>query len=107
MTHRALKSGAESTESSESQKEAESQIMYERVETVALGIAQALSYMHQRAIVHRDLKPANAGFKKTAGEVCIFDFGFARDPTSCNLSHFSNRSDQRQYPSKLGMHVAP
>mmetsp|Transcript_44716 Transcript_44716/g.107901 ORF Transcript_44716/g.107901 Transcript_44716/m.107901 type:complete len:376 (-) Transcript_44716:159-1286(-) len=60
------------------------QSMYGRLETVAIGIAKAMEYMHQHNIVHRDLKPANAGFNKATGEVCIFDFGLARELPSCS-----------------------
>ena len=57
--------------------------MYERVETVALGMAQAMHYVHKRGILHRDLKPANVGFNKVTGDVCIFDFGMARELADC------------------------
>ncbi len=52
--------------------------MYSRIETVAKGVASGLKYLHDRQIVLRDLKPANIGFDEE-GQVCLFDFGMARN----------------------------
>jgi eukaryotic-like serine/threonine-protein kinase len=44
---------------------------------VALHIAQALDYVHERAIVHRDIKPENIHIA-TGGKVKLMDFGIAK-----------------------------
>lgn len=41
------------------------------------GLAQALSYAHERDIVHSDFKPANC-FLSATGTVKVLDFGIAR-----------------------------
>lgn len=58
--------------------------MYERIRTVTLGIAQAMDYIHKEGIILRDLKPDNVGFHADTGEVCLFDFGFAREVELCS-----------------------
>lgn len=50
----------------------------ERIQTVALGVAKGLQYMHSQGVVLRDLKPDNVGFDKN-GTPKIFDLGFARE----------------------------
>jgi len=50
----------------------------ERLETVVVGIADAMNYMHTQDIVLRDLKPDNVGFD-CKGDVQLFDFGLAQD----------------------------
>lgn len=57
--------------------------MYNRIETAALGIAEALEYIHGKGIIFRDLKPANVGFHAETGKVCLLDFGFARELSLC------------------------
>lgn len=57
--------------------------MYGRIETAALGIAEAMNYMHEQGIIIRDLKPANVGFHVDDGKVCLLDFGFARELSLC------------------------
>lgn len=43
---------------------------------MALQIAKAVQYLHERRILFRDLKPANIGFDRN-GVLKIFDFGLA------------------------------
>ena len=49
----------------------------ETIERVALGIADAMVFLHSNNIVYRDLKPSNLGFDRY-GRIQIFDFGLAR-----------------------------
>jgi len=44
---------------------------------IALNIAQALDYVHERAIVHRDIKPENIHIA-SGGRVKLMDFGIAK-----------------------------
>jgi serine/threonine protein kinase len=53
-----------------------------RIETVAIGVADAMEYLHDKNIVVRDLKSENVGFDKEAN-VRLFDFGMARDVDDC------------------------
>jgi serine/threonine protein kinase len=43
---------------------------------VAVAVADAMAFLHEKNIVFRDLKPANVGFDER-GVVKLFDFGFA------------------------------
>ena len=43
---------------------------------IAVGLAHALKYLHEKNIVYRDLKPDNVGFDGD-GVVKLFDFGLA------------------------------
>lgn len=52
------------------------QLLLERLR-VALGLAQAVQYMHSKKLIHRDLKIANVGFD-VHGQVKLFDFGLSR-----------------------------
>ena len=53
--------------------------MYDRLQEVALGVANAMSHLHSQPlqIAFRDLKPQNIGFD-SRGVVKLFDLGMAR-----------------------------
>mmetsp|Transcript_19623 Transcript_19623/g.48262 ORF Transcript_19623/g.48262 Transcript_19623/m.48262 type:complete len:394 (-) Transcript_19623:105-1286(-) len=61
----------------------EIQSMYDRLETVALAIADAMEYLQDRGIVLRDLQPSTIGYNDATGEICLLDFSFARYRQSC------------------------
>jgi serine/threonine protein kinase len=52
------------------------QLLFQRLQ-VALGLAQAVQYMHSKKLIHRDLKITNVGFD-VHGQVRLFDFGLSR-----------------------------
>jgi serine/threonine protein kinase len=55
--------------------------MNERIQSIALGVASAMQYLHEKQIVLRDLKPENIGlnYHPSFGLTPkLFDFGFAR-----------------------------
>jgi len=52
--------------------------LLQRIESVALGIANGMEYLHNNDVLFRDLKPDNVGFTRE-GTPVIFDFGFARE----------------------------
>lgn len=56
--------------------DSEYEAMLGRIETIALGVARGMEYLHEQDIVLQDLKPANIGFNND-GHPVIFDFGMA------------------------------
>ena len=52
----------------------------ERVLTIGIAVAEAMSAAHQKGITHRDLKPANImlGESDHAGRIKVLDFGLAK-----------------------------
>ena len=50
----------------------------QRLEDVALGVANAMAYLREKRIVHRDLQPETIGFDAATDTVKICDFGLAR-----------------------------
>ncbi len=68
----------------------EKKLPHERAVRIALGICDALDYMHKRGIVHRDLKPENV-MVDANDQIKLIDFGIAmkedaRRLTFVNLS---------------------
>ena len=49
-----------------------------RVESVALGVADGLQFLHENGVVHRGINPDNIGFDGM-GNVVLFDFTKARE----------------------------
>src|SRR5277367_1373846 len=44
---------------------------------LAIGIATALAYLHQRGLIHKDIKPANVLVNSATGHVWLMGFGVA------------------------------
>ena len=55
-----------------------SELTDEQAVRAIAAVADALAHAHSRGVVHRDVKPANI-LVSTDGEVCLTDFGIARD----------------------------
>ncbi|CAJ1945872.1 unnamed protein product [Cylindrotheca closterium] len=60
--------------------------MMSRMETVAIGVAQGMAYLHNKGVVLQDLKPANIGFDMETGQARIFDFGMARHSLDLSMN---------------------
>jgi serine/threonine protein kinase len=52
--------------------------LLQRIDDIALGVANGMEYLHNNGVLFRDLKPDNVGFTRE-GKPVIFDFGFARE----------------------------
>jgi serine/threonine protein kinase len=50
----------------------------ERINSIGVGVAKGMEYLHSQRVVLRDLKPDNVGFDMN-GIPKIFDLGFARE----------------------------
>lgn len=56
--------------------------MFEERVDVAFDIASAFEYLHSMSVIYRDVKPDNIGFD-VRGNVKVFDFGLAKDISTC------------------------
>jgi serine/threonine protein kinase len=73
---------------------------------LALELAQALAYLHDRRLVYRDLKPHNVGLSRD-NHVQLFDFGFCRELPQSNAG--DDDANQVYFMSGKGslMYLAP
>src|SRR5580658_10245312 len=64
----------------------EGRIAQERAIHIALGVLDALEYIHANGIVHRDLKPENI-MVDAEDDIKLIDFGIAGDASAKRLAH--------------------
>jgi serine/threonine protein kinase len=53
-------------------------LSFTTVREIMTGLANGVSYMHERGIIHRDLKPSNCLVNESGTQVKVADFGTAR-----------------------------
>ncbi len=64
----------------------EAKLPIERAVRIALGICDALDYMHKHGVVHRDLKPENI-MVDDSDRVKLIDFGIAMKEDARRITH--------------------
>jgi len=64
---------------------------------IAIGICDAMAYLHERHIVHRDLKPQNCLLVNDRGQVKLCDFGLARLKNTAFVETVSNTAGTPAY----------
>jgi serine/threonine protein kinase len=77
----------------------EKKLLQERAAKIALGMCDALDYMHKRGIVHRDLKPENVMIDSD-DNVKLIDFGIAMKEDARRLT-FVNVSSMLGTPDYI------
>lgn len=61
-------------------------LIEEEAVAILLNILDALAYAHNLNIVHRDIKPSNIMIRKESKNICLLDFGIAKDLNSKGLT---------------------
>jgi serine/threonine-protein kinase len=64
----------------------EGRIPHDRAIRIAIGVLQALDYIHANGVVHRDLKPENIMVDE-ADHIKLIDFGIASDSAARRLTY--------------------
>ncbi len=73
----------------------------DRVLSIGMQLADALSYAHQHGVIHRDIKPSNIMLLSDGATIKITDFGIARidDPTAAEQTQIGTVLGTPQYMS--------
>jgi len=64
----------------------EGKLSQDRAISIAIGILDALDYIHANGVVHRDLKPENIMVNEE-GDIKLIDFGIASDTAARRLTY--------------------
>src|SRR5208283_2002304 len=65
---------------------AEGRITQDRAIRIAIGVLEALEYIHENGVVHRDLKPENI-MVDAEDNIKLIDFGIASDAAARRLTY--------------------
>ena len=82
----------------------EGQMSQERAIQIAIGVLEALEYIHDNGVVHRDLKPENI-MVDANDNIKLIDFGIAGDaggatPDLCQLHRDAGHAQTTFRPSR-------